>query len=135
MSNQVEARTSFVMPFAGQYLDTIVDDPEHDAVCVIDADAPPSRQVMAQGLGPANAVIAVAVDALEQLMYPPKRLPVLALPSEVVLPRLLVPNLTHGQILRRESGHAPPRSAPHPCPVRDGARQTGWIPNRTGLPL
>ena len=86
---------SVVMPLAGQNFDASSDYTENETVGFIDANAPPSRQIMSQRFGPADAFITVALDVLKQLVYASQRFPVLSLPGKVFLPSLFVPNLTH----------------------------------------
>ena len=59
------------MSLAGQNFDAIFDYAENEAVGFIDANAPPSRQIMPQWFGSPDTFIAVALDVLKQLVYAP----------------------------------------------------------------
>ena len=59
------------MPLAGQNFNAIFDYAENKAVGLVDANAPPSSQIMSQRFGSADAIITVALDVLKQLVYAP----------------------------------------------------------------
>ena len=59
------------MPLAGQYFDSVFHDAEHKPISFIDANAPPSRQIMAQRFRSPDTFITIAIDTLKQLVYAP----------------------------------------------------------------
>lgn len=125
---------SVVMPFTGKYFYASLCYTKNKTVGFVDANAPPSCQIMTQRFGSADAIITVAVNTLKELVYAPDRFLVLALPGKVFLPGLFMPDFTHGLTLHQESNHVPRHSARHPYPWLDGARRTYLIPNRKDRP-
>ena len=121
---------SFVVPFAGQNLKFFALNAEDDAVGLVDADTPPAAQVVAERLRIADAGDAVAVDALQKQVDALESLGVLSLPSKIFFPSIVMPDLTHGQGLRRQSTHARMRSCEDPFRGRDVRVRAGWVRNR-----
>lgn len=120
-----------VMAFTGEDFKGIVDDSKDDAVGLVDADTPPAAQVVAQRFGVADAGCAVAVDALEKLVDALERLGILTLPGKVLLPGILVPDLTHGRDPRRQSSRVRSCCDRHPCRGRGVPAHGCWIRCRT----
>ena len=123
---------STVMAFAGEDFECVSREAENNAVGLVDAYAPPSGKVAAQWLGIADAVGAVAFDALNEHVDASERFRVLPLPVEIVLPGVFVPDLTHGRVLRLRSDRARLGCVRRPYRGR-GARVRGCCSrNKTG---
>ena len=88
------------MSFAGEDFKLLACDAKDETVGLVDANTPPSAEVVAQGLGVADARRTIAIDALKQLVDAFKRFGILLLPKKVFRPGAFMPNLTHGGVPR-----------------------------------
>ena len=113
-----------VMPTTGSNLKIAVRDSENQPICIINASTPPPSPVLFQRLRLSNARIAIAFDALKQLIDSPQCLLVYALPRKVFIPRAIMPKLFHGasssgagdlRTCRRRSVHGHGNFALPPC--------------------
>ena len=84
------------MSLAGTDDEEPIHDLEDDAVLFVDADAPPAGAIATKRFWVADAGRAVALNALDELVDAPKRLPVLRLPTDVIGPSRVKPKLFHG---------------------------------------
>ena len=62
---------------------------------IVNAAAPESLQLVSQGFGFAQALVAVAICVLNELIYPAQHLFVRLLPIQIVLPRQIGEDLIH----------------------------------------
>ena len=74
---------------------------EDESICPVNTDAPPTSKVAFKGFGFADAVVAVAIDALEKFVDALDGLLVARLPIGIFRPGLVVPDLFHATALRR----------------------------------
>ena len=95
-------REGLFVPVVGAALDDLdhvainaVDDP----VCIVDAAAPIAGQIAAEALGLADALIAVAVDVLQEGIDSSRGLSVLRLLMQIVVPGVIVPGFDHASSL------------------------------------
>ena len=91
----------FVMAGAGVDDKLAIDNLKNKTVLLVDSDTPPSSKIAGKPFRLAYAVVAVAVNALEQGVYALECLLVTALPRRVFLPRPVMPKLLHDTVLRR----------------------------------
>ena len=75
--------------------------PKDDTVLLINADAPPTREIVFERLRVANATVAVSVNAFEKVVDSLERLRIASLPVGILVPRAVVPKLLHATALRR----------------------------------
>ena len=96
------------MSLARHNLKLGVHDTKYNPVPFINADTPPARKVIFQWFGIANAIVAIPLNALDERIDTPDCPPITAtLPSEIVVPAPVMPNLMHEQIPGHQSTHAP----------------------------
>ena len=93
------------MPAAGKDDEFLPGDAEHEPVRGVDADAPPTRQIAAQGFGLSDATVAVALDVADELVDAAEGLAVLALPPLVIRPCAVVPALIHRGAMYKIDNH------------------------------
>ena len=88
-------RFSAIAPNAGMDDQDVVFDPEDQAICVVNANAPPARTVAFERFGLTETGVSVAVNALEQEMQTAQGLAVAGLPFLELLPSDVRPELLH----------------------------------------
>ena len=89
------------MARAGIDLERVVFDLEDDSVLLVNADAPPARKVAFERFWFPNAIVTVALYALQKLIDALDGLFVARLPLGIFRPGSVVPNLFHAATLRR----------------------------------
>ena len=89
------------MARAGIDLERVVFDLEDDSVLLVNADAPPARKVAFERFWFPNAIVTVALYALQKLIDALDGLFVAPLPFKVFFPGAIVPELLHATDLRR----------------------------------
>ena len=89
------------MPSAGIDFKHSVDESEYYSVSFVDADTPPACKVAFERFRLPYAIVAVAVNAFEKVVYSLESLLVAALPVRIFLPCPVVLELLHATVLRR----------------------------------
>ena len=89
------------MPCAGVDFKCFADESEYYSVGFVDAYAPPAGKVAFEWFRLPYAIVAVAVNAFEEVVYSLESLLVAALPVRIFLPCPVVPELLHATVLRR----------------------------------
>ena len=89
------------MASAGIDLKRVAFNLEYDAVLLVNADAPHARKIAFERLWFANAIVAVALYALQKLIDALDGLFVAPLPFKVFFPCAIIPELLHATDLRR----------------------------------
>ena len=131
---------SAIMPLALQDFERVFigrerADAEDDAVCLVDAYAPPSAEIAAKRFGIADAGRTVAVYALEKQVDALECFGVFSLPGNILIPCTFVPYLTHGPAPRRLAVHALRRFGGRPSRWRGAQVHACCCRNRRGRPL
>jgi hypothetical protein len=82
---------STVMSLAQRYFYSIAGDTVDETVFIVDSARPPPGQIAFQRLRLAYACITVSLNVLHQLIDSLDCFPILRLPAEIIIPRLVVP--------------------------------------------
>ena len=95
--------------------DSVLFYPVNDAVAVIYFPAPISAQITSERFWLPNSIIPVPVNVFYEIIYFLQRLPVLALPIQIVLPCIVVPRFLHTHTSISS------RTVPPDCSMRSAA--------------